>query len=477
MPDQQPSAVSGVAPISARAQDNLRPSPLGAIRSHCFYNQYDPTSNPEGIIALAIAENKLMRDEITAHINDNFRITPWHLTYGEGPQGSTALRNAIARFVNREFGLHAVFSSAGSSNGRSPTTDTDGSGLVKPEHIVLCNGAGSAVNNLCFCLGEPGDGILTGRPFYVGFLPDIEYYAKFKLVGVSFARLDAVDGQTSDTRLLDPLSLEAVDCYERALLEAEQRGTKIRALLLSNPHNPLGRPYSREVLEGYLRLCANYGIHLISDEVYCKSWFPSKDFPEGEVPPFVSVLSLDLAKFIDPSLVHVIYGMSKDFCANGIRIGCLISPYSPTVCKAFKSISSFSRASQLAENVWLNLLQDAEFQGWYFPELQKRMTTAYEYVTEILRQEGIEYSPASVTSFLWVDLRRYLTEPTEDAELALNWRMAREARVWLAMGRSFDAEEPGWFRITFATPKDELETGMTRLIDLLRVVLKEQQSV
>lgn len=40
---------------------------------------------------------------------------------------------------------------------------------------------------------------------------------------------------------VDQFSVRAVECYERALEEAEQRGTKVRALLLTNPHNPLGK--------------------------------------------------------------------------------------------------------------------------------------------------------------------------------------------------------------------------------------------
>ena len=69
----------------------------------------------------------------------------------------------------------------------------------------------------------------------------------------------------------------------------------------------------------FLRLCNKYDIHLLSDEVYVKSWFPSDDFPDP--PPFVSVLSLDLKQSINPAQVHVLYALSKDFCANGLRMG------------------------------------------------------------------------------------------------------------------------------------------------------------
>ena len=63
--------------LSDRAVQNLVPNRLREVRAYCFYNQYDSVSNPDGIVAMAIAENKLMRDEITKHMNNHFQINPW----------------------------------------------------------------------------------------------------------------------------------------------------------------------------------------------------------------------------------------------------------------------------------------------------------------------------------------------------------------------------------------------------------------
>ena len=394
------------AAISKRAAENLHRSKLAEVRSYCYYRQYDPVTNPEGIVALAIAENKLMRYEITEHLNKNFKISPWHLTYGEGPSGSFKLRSEIASIVNNIFSPH------------SP---------VKDAHICMCNGVASAVSNFCFCIGEPGDGILISRPLYVGFFDDIEASAKTKPVLVSMSNTD-------------PLSVEAVERYETTLLESEKSGTKIRGILIANPHNPLGRPYSREALEAYFRLCDKYNIHLLSDEIYAGSWFPSDDFPDP--PRFNSVLSFDLEKYVNPALVHVIYGMSKDFCANGIRIGCLISPFNDQILKAFKAITAFTWASQLAEHVWSNILSDKPFLAYYLPELRRRMTDSYTFTTNQFKARGIPYQAASVAPLLWIDLSAYLDGDTVDAELDLNWKMVK-AGVWIAMGASFASEKNG----------------------------------
>lgn len=69
------------------------------------------------------------------------------------------------------------------------------------------------------------------------------------------------------------------------------------------------------------RFCAANDLHLISNEIYARSVFDAKRSPP--LPAFVSILSLNLKDIIDPDLVHVVYGASKDFCANGLRLGVL----------------------------------------------------------------------------------------------------------------------------------------------------------
>ena len=64
-----------------------------------------------------------------------------------------------------------------------------------------------------------------------------------------------------------------------------------KALVITNPHNPLGRCYSRAVLESLARLCAKHEMHLVSDEVFALSVWESPDFEDEE--GFVSVLGLD----------------------------------------------------------------------------------------------------------------------------------------------------------------------------------------
>lgn len=72
-------------------------------------------------------------------------------------------------------------------------------------------------------------------------------------------------------------------------------------------------------MKEFAKFCGLNKLHLISDEIYAKSVFVDPTIPTAT--PFSSILTLDTADLIDPTLVHVLYGASKDFCANGLRLG------------------------------------------------------------------------------------------------------------------------------------------------------------
>ena len=55
----------------------------------------------------------------------------------------------------------------------------------------------------------------------------------------------------------------------------------IKVLMLSNPHNPLGRCLSRETLESCLRFCQEKSIQFVADEVLGPLTFDCLDLPEG----------------------------------------------------------------------------------------------------------------------------------------------------------------------------------------------------
>lgn len=84
---------------------------------------------------------------------------------------------------------------------------------------------------LAFTLGDPGDGILVSSPIYGRFELDFGNEARLNIV---YAKMGSVDS----------FAVAVVEQFDLAMEKAKKDGVRIRALLISNPSNPLGEPSS-----------------------------------------------------------------------------------------------------------------------------------------------------------------------------------------------------------------------------------------
>jgi aspartate/methionine/tyrosine aminotransferase len=359
-------------------------------------------------------------------------------TYGDGSSGSKRLSNAMAKFLNVNF--HPAI----------PVTSA---------HITATNGCSSALEHLSWAIADPGDGFLLGRPFYGTFIPDLSLRTGATVIPVSF-------GPT------DPLSLDAVKIYEHALIVAGKGGQRIQAIVLCNPHNPLGRCYSQEVLLGLMCLCQKYDIHLICDEIYALSvWENTVDVQPIAV-PFQSCLSMDTRGLVDRSRIHMIWGMSKDFGANGLRLGAIVTQDNPLLHAAIVPVALYSSASSISDHVSANILEDNAWVQAYICENRRKLGERYTYITAWARKNGITYAPGvNAAFFLWVDLgsayrSRNLEVGTDSVDVQVMTALLSK-KIFLASGKQFGSEWPGWFRIVFTCSIEILEEGLHRILQAL----------
>lgn len=429
------SNISMTPTLSTRARVATEAS-SGNIMWDVMTNPWNPSTNPDGYVNVGVAENALMHDELLKFLNTKLDLPAEYLTYNDGGGGSTRLRTAIAKFLNRH--LHPI----------TPLT---------PDQLVVTNGVSPAIEHVSWAFADPGEGILLGRPYYGTFIPDISQRPGTTVVPVDFQGID-------------PLSTQAVAKYEDALLDFEKTGKKVRALMLCHPHNPLGRCYPRESLVKLMQFCQKYQIHFISDEIYALSVW--KNSIDTHPPPvdFESALSINLNDIIDPRLVHVLWGMSKDFGANGIRLGVLISQANRDLHEALKNTSLYSYTSGISDYLTSVLLETPSFTDPYIQENQKKLAAAYEFTVNFLKTHHIDYAAGcNAAFFLWVDLgKRYRQlHPEIPAEADIGEVVMQELlkqKVFLASGALFGSEEGGWFRIVFSHERKYLQEALGRIV-------------
>lgn len=396
-------------------------------------------SNPSGFISLGVAENALMHSELSSYLA---RIPPppaTAFTYGDGPTGSKRLKTALSAFLSKSL--------------KSLTP-------IEPSHIAITSGVTAAIEHASWALCDPGEGMLLGQPHYGAFVDDISMRPGTRIVKVSFGDID-------------PIGSNCASRYEDALLEAKAKGVKAKALMLCNPHNPLGRCYGRGTLVEIMKLCAKWKLHLISDEIYAFSVFANRSCAQTQ--PFTSISSIPPSETgIDPSYIHILWGLSKDFGANGLRLGCLISQSNPSLLSTIRTVGLHSAPSSLVDHAATTILEDTSFTAQYIKTNQQRLAESYEFVASWADKHQIPYAQGvNAAFFLWCNFGVVWT-PSKDGDpsqtlTAQIMRALMDEKIFLASGESFGSEEEGWFRIVFSQPRNYIEEGLKRILNVLGI--------
>ncbi|PMD40867.1 putative aspartate aminotransferase [Hyaloscypha variabilis F] len=388
-------------------------------------NRYDKVTNPRGVVPFGTAENCLMHKELKEFVAQNVKIPSVAFTYRFSTAGGPRFSIALAAHVNEYF--HPF----------SP---------IKAEDTITASGLTAIHAMLGYSLGDPGDAILVARPIYGRFELDFGNTAGLEIV-------------YADVAGADPFEEEAVGAYEHALAEASSRGVNVKAVLIVNPNNPLGRCYPSATLRQIMSFCQKHDLHLISDEVYALSVYPTS---EPDPTPFTSVLTLDSSSLIDQDKLHVLYGMSKDFAAAGLRLGTLISR-NKLLLKSLAANIRFHNPSGMSVAIGTAILEDRTFVKSFLEMSRARLAGAREYAVDCLQAAGVKIaSGGNAGFFLYIDLSPWLPHGLEgkEREYALAQRLL-DGGVGLHPCEEHN-EKPGWFRLVFSLERELLFEGLKR---------------
>ncbi|WVQ76353.1 hypothetical protein IAR50_006018 [Cryptococcus sp. DSM 104548] len=418
--------------FSSRATTGPDAGPLIDRFSCLFKNQYDAETNPQGIVSLGVAENFLMQEECFEIFTSALKnMTPLDLSYGDSLWGSRRINKALSGFLNDYF---------------HPAEE------IKPDQLITGVGCSAILDQLFYTLLDEGDAILIAAPYYTGFDRDLISRGKVKLIPVHLP---------SD-KTFTP---QGLDLFEAKYEELKREGTRVRAVIVCNPQNPMGRPYPRDTLLAYAKLCEEKDLHLVSDEIYGMSVYENKKYPDAV--PFTSFLCLDFEKELPGSTfekarLHVVYGMSKDFCANGFRIGALITPNNPNLIRTMANTSMLMKLSSPADVIWSSLLNDKETLNNFLNKNKERLGEAQAFVRDWFEERGVVVADSNAGNFVWVNIGQKLGGIDANTERMIFQKLL-DSGVYIAPGTAYHYDMPGWYRITFTVARKNLVVGLERI--------------
>ena len=417
--------------ISSRAQPFLKPAMPYLNRAlEAIFDEYTK-ENPNGQVPLVIAENKLCADILMVKLKNFSAYSSDVLNYTD-TTGLPSAKLVIANFLGGY-----VF----------------GSTSVSPGHLVLSTGCTALLCELSLLLFEKNDSVLIPAPYYPAFDPDF-----FGIGGVSTIPVwplgqpsSSISPTDANKWVLNSLTVDSLDDAYRRSMELNHPP---KALLIVNPGNPTGVIYSDEQLLIALNWTKKHGMHLIVDEIYALSVYNSPIAFKS----IVTLLEGNLGNH-----VHVLWGLSKDFGASGLRVGILYSK-NEQLLKAFSSINMAFQVSNLVQQMTAHILGDVPFIDQYLATNKKKLKHSYDLVVSHLEPLGISFvTPSGASIFCFADFRALLKENTFEQERAL-FQLLAESGVVLTPGESCHCQIPGFFRICFAwVPEATLLVAMKRI--------------
>jgi aspartate/methionine/tyrosine aminotransferase len=329
--------------------------------------------------------------------------SPQAFDYDPQPRGSLPARQAVCNYY------------------------ADCGAQVRPEQIVLTTSTSEAYSFLFRLLCDPGSEILVLQPGY----PLFDFLAVLDDVCLKAAPLVYDHGWQ-----IDPQSLR------------QSITPMTRAIVLVHPNNPTGHFIKAWEAEELARLCREFDLSLIVDEVFLDYGFSESSFT--------------FASGLEQVPVFVVSGLSKIAGLPQMKAAWIVvtGPESDSALDRLEVIAdtflSMNAPTQCALPVWLSGRAAIQQQirartSANLAELDRRLAQAPQ-VTR-LEVEGGWYAVLRIPAL----------QPDEETVLAL-----LERGVWVHPGYFFGMPEAGWLVVSLLAPAGEFSTGVTLLVNYLR---------
>ena len=309
---------------------------------------------------------------------------------------------------------------------------------VKPQWLVKTPGVVFALAMAVKAFADEGDAVLLQQPVYYPFSGVIQDNHR-KLVSS-----DLVYDEETHTYSVD------FDDFEKKIVE-----NNVRLFLLCNPHNPVGKAYTKEELARMGEICSKHGVTVFSDEIHA-------DFIwDGPHQAFIT------AKEGLEQIAVTATAPSKTFNLAGLQVSNIVIK-NKELKKKFQAAIDASGYSQL-NAAGLTACKAAYQHGevWYEAVKQyikDNIAFMENYLEANLPQLKMIHPQA--TYLTWVDCRAL---GLSDKELE-NF-IEKKAHLWLDGGFIFGKTGRGFERFNVACPRSTLEKALEQLKDAISMIL------
>lgn len=296
---------------------------------------------------------------------------------------------------------------------------------VKRDWILNTPGIVTAINVAVVTLTKPCDGILVQMPVYDPFFEAVKKNGR-KLLN---NQLKLIKGR-----------------YEIDFEDLEQKLKQSKMFILCNPHNPVGRVWTKQELLSIGHLCRKHKVIVISDEIHADIIYSGHKF--------IAFSSLEDFSTFTISC----YSPSKSFNLAGLCTSAIIIPDA----KIRKRFNAYVQTMHLflGNTFGIIALQTAYDKGDSWLEalvtyLQGNRDYLCDYIETHLHQ--LQMIKPEGTYLSWIDCRRLRLTDNELLNILVENGLA------LSMGSTYGKGGSRFVRLNFGTPKAKLSQACVNL--------------
>jgi cystathionine beta-lyase len=300
---------------------------------------------------------------------------------------------------------------------------------VSPEAVVMIPGVIPGFNVACRALTAPGDGLLMQLPVYPPILRSPGNH--------ELTRDEAMLGRERDGRYVADL-----DAFRAAI------HPRTRAFLLCNPHNPVGRVFTKQELDGMARICLERDLAIIADEIHCDLLYGAhRHVPMASLGPEVARRTITLM------------APSKTFNMAGLKVSVAVITDASLRERFLAARGDYVQAQVNIMGYAAALAAYRDGDAW-LGELLRYLEANRDFLADYVRRHlpGVTVTPPEGTYLAWLDCRGAGPAAADPFTFFLE-----RAKVALNDGALFGRGGQGFVRLNFGSPRALLTEGLERM--------------
>ena len=301
---------------------------------------------------------------------------------------------------------------------------------IKKEWMTVSIGVVPSIKAAIFGFTEKGDKILINTPVYSPFQHSV---------------LDAKRELVTSPLIFDGVKYNIdFDDFECKI----KSGVKL--FILSNPHNPIGRVWSREELEKIVDICYENNVKILSDEIHSDITYA------GSKHAVINTVS-DKAKNIS----IVCAAPSKTFNIAGLNTSFVIVENEVVRKQMWDTMSSMGINSVNLFGLTAGEAAYVHGENW-LDEMLEYIEGNVDFVCNYIHEKlpAVKTLKQQATYLMWLDFRKYGLSQNE-----LMNKLVNEAHVVLNSGTDFGEEGNGFVRLNVGCPRSMIKQCLDRIID------------